>query len=97
MSLNEAIDKAIMKMPEYFSIKEIIVKHQMEVKGILFSEAETEFEMNKLKNYYIRIASEEARKEERERINLFLTEKGVDKAIIDAIDTSSITNEQLTK
>lgn len=84
-------------MPEYFSIKEIIVKHQMEVNGMLFSEAETEFEMNKLKNYYIRIASEEARKEELERINLFLTEKGVDKAIIDAIDTNSITNEQLTK
>ena len=64
---------------------------------MLFSEADTEFEMNKLKNYYARIAVEEALKEERERIKLFLTEKGVDKAIIDAIDTNSITNDQLTK
>ncbi len=57
MSLSEAIDDTIMKMSEYFSINKI-VKHQMEVKGMLFSEAETEFEMNKLKNYYARVYAE---------------------------------------
>ncbi|MCR5095927.1 MAG: hypothetical protein K6A70_04230 [Erysipelotrichaceae bacterium] len=65
-----------MKMPDNFSIKEIIVKHQMEVKGMLFSEAETEFEMNKLKNYYARIAVEEALKEEREMFIAAMRERG---------------------
>ena len=59
MNLSDAIDSAIMKMPEDFSIKELIVKHQMEVKGMLFSEAETEFEMNKLKNQITREITEE--------------------------------------
>ncbi len=76
MSLSEAIDDAIMKMPDNFSIKEIIVKHQMEVKGMLFSEAETEFEMNKLNNYYARIAVEEALKEEREMYIAAMRERG---------------------
>ncbi|MBR3265139.1 MAG: hypothetical protein IKI61_04160, partial [Erysipelotrichaceae bacterium] len=76
MNLSEAIDDAIKKMPDDFSIKEIIVKHQMEVKGMLFSEAETEFEMNKLKNYYARIAVEEALKEEREMYIAAMRERG---------------------
>ena len=62
MNLSDAIDSAIMKMPEDFSIKELIVKHQMEVKGMLFSEAETEFEMNKLKNQITREITEEIAK-----------------------------------
>ena len=105
MSLSEAIDNAIMKMPENYSIKDVIEKHQVEVKGMLFSEAETEFEMNKLKNQFKREIAEEiakdnyekGREEERERIKLLLLEKGADKEMIDLIDKSSMLKEHTEK
>ena len=69
---------------------------------MLFSEAETEFEMNKLKNHYARVYAEKGlkeglekgmeeglekgRKEEHERIKSLLLEKCADKEIIDLID-----------
>ena len=102
MNLSDAIDSAVMKMPEDFSIKELIVKHQMEVKGMLFSEAETEFEMNKLKNQITREITEEiaknnyeeGRKEERDHIITLLLENGVDKRLIELIKNDSYLKEQ---
>ena len=66
MNLSEAIDDAIKKMPDDFSIKKEILQHQAEVKGMLFSEANNEYEMNKLWDQIRRESREEARKEARE-------------------------------
>ena len=44
---------------------------------MLFSEADTEFEMNKLKNYYARIAVEEALKEKRDQLIKIMRNKGL--------------------
>ena len=66
---------------------------------MLFSEAETEFEMNKLKNQLKREMVQEyyekVRKEERERIITLLLENGADKRLIELIKNDPYLKEQL--
>ena len=86
MNLSDAIDSAIMKMPDDFSIKTVILKHQVEVKGMLFSEAETEFEMNKLKNHYARVYAEKGLKEGLEKGLKEGLEKGMEKGMEEGLE-----------
>ncbi len=89
MNLSEAIDDAIKKMPDDFSIKKEILQHQAEVKGMLFSEANNEYEMNKLWDQIRRESREEARKEvleeDREKLLIIMYEKGLNEEMIDSI------------
>ncbi|MBR3265140.1 MAG: hypothetical protein IKI61_04165 [Erysipelotrichaceae bacterium] len=52
---------------------------------MLFSEADTEFEMNKLKNYYARIAVEEALKEKRDQLIKIMRKKCLSEEMINSI------------
>ncbi len=96
MNLNDAIDKAIMEMPDDFTIKEEIIKHQAEVKNMLFAEFSFEEEIKRLQNQNRNIGLEEGRKlglkegfeKARSYFKSILLEKGADKEIIDLFNNN---------
>ena len=94
MNLSDAIDKAIMEMPDDFTIKEEIIKHQEEVKDMLFSELNYEYEMNKLWDQIRSESYEEGLEKANKSIKAILLEDGFSEEKVNLLIEKLLLKEQ---